>query len=453
MDRRACIALALVLCSVSALAQTVINTGPRVQGNVIDDRVLYAIGGGRAVSMTHAPGMQSYSVGVGWNANLICGNMNLQVTLRNQLNGVTDGFRSIMSNIIQNATAAVASLPALIIQRADPGLYNLLTNGILQARLDFDRSKLTCRNIASRLADTARGELGWDQVAEGLALRDSVASNDAVSAIDQAEGSHGNNGVPWVGGANAGGTGQAPIKIVADVTRAGFNLLNGRSVTDTSVIDTATCNDRLTCSLWSSPDAAAAWANRVLGETAHATCEDCTKTQSTAGVGLTPLIQEEYDRSLQALQGLVTGTQALTVENLQAAGSNAMPITRGVIEALRDEPDQDLLAKRLASEVALSAVLERALLLQRMLLAGANEPNVASNRLAGDAVSHDGDLLNREIQNLRTELEIRRTLSANSPMAIIDRHGGGSEASRGIYDGDTSRDRLDQIQKAGGGRH
>ena len=36
--------------------------------------------------------------------------------------------------VIQNATSAVASLPALIIQRADPGLYNLLTNGILQAR-------------------------------------------------------------------------------------------------------------------------------------------------------------------------------------------------------------------------------------------------------------------------------------------------------------------------------
>ena len=56
---------------------------------------------------------------------------------------------------------------------------------------------------------------------------------------------------------------------------------------------------------------------------------------------------------------------------------------------MSDEPDQDLLAKRLASEVALSALLERALLLQRMLLAGANEPNVASNRLAGDAVSRD----------------------------------------------------------------
>jgi hypothetical protein len=31
-----------------------------------------------------------------------------------------------MNQVIQSATSAVASLPALIIQRADPALYNLL---------------------------------------------------------------------------------------------------------------------------------------------------------------------------------------------------------------------------------------------------------------------------------------------------------------------------------------
>src|SRR5690606_22075181 len=108
------------------------------------------------------------------------------------------GFQSIMSNVIQNATAAVASLPALIIQRADPGLYNLLTNGILQARLDFDRSKMTCRAIANRMADTAGGQLGWDQLAEGMALKEAVADNDAVAAIEEAEANRGNGGVPWV---------------------------------------------------------------------------------------------------------------------------------------------------------------------------------------------------------------------------------------------------------------
>lgn len=428
-------------------AQTVIDpNGIRSSGSVIDDLVFYRIGGGRAVSTSSAPGMLSIGVGVGWNANLICGDMSLKTTLHNQLNGLTDGFQAIMSNIIQNATAAVASLPALIIQRADPGLYNLLTNGILQARLDFDRSKLTCREMANRMADWAVGP-AWDRVAEGMALKDAVASTDAVSAIEEAEASHGNNGVPWVGGGSAGGADQEPIRLVSDVTRAGYNLLNGRAVTETSPINADTCSNRLTCQSWPSPAAAIAWAVRVMGEHEVRTCADCTKTQTTAGVGLTPLIQEAYDAKLLTLLGLVTGNQPVTIDSLTAAGSNSVPITRGVIEALRDEPDQDLLAKRLASEASFSEVLEKALLLQRVLLAGRKEPNVAANQLAQDAVAHESDLLEREINNLKTELELRRELAANSPMAIIQRQGTRNDASRGIFQGDTDRNRLDRIQK------
>ncbi|MGI4892650.1 MAG: integrating conjugative element protein, partial [Janthinobacterium lividum] len=182
--------------------------GYQTSGSVIGDDVMYSIGGGNAVSMGRAAGMRSLGVGVGWNSNLICGDMSIQTTLKNQLNGITNGFQQIMSSVIQSATSAVASLPALIIQRADPGLYNLLTNGVLQARLDFDRSKLTCRAMAEKMAEMAGGQLGWSQMAEGLALRDAVSSTDAVSAIEQAETRRGNDGVPWVGGSNAGGSGQ-----------------------------------------------------------------------------------------------------------------------------------------------------------------------------------------------------------------------------------------------------
>ena len=234
---------------------------------------------------------------------------------------------------------------------------------------------------------------------------------------------------------------------VSDVTRAGYNLLNGRGVTETAPIDANACNNRLTCQSWPSPDAAVTWAVRVMGEHEVRTCADCTKTQTTAGVGLTPLIQEAYDAKVLALQGLVTGNQALSVDNLTAAGSNSVPITRGVIEALRDEPDQDLLAKRLASEAAFSDVLEKALLLQRVLLAGRKEPNVAQNELAQDAITHESGLLEQEISNLKTELELRRELAANSPMAIIQRQGGRNAASRGVFEGDTTPNRLDRIQK------
>jgi integrating conjugative element protein (TIGR03755 family) len=446
--RSVLLASMLTLASSVLWAQTRIDDyGVHHRGSVIGDEVLYSIGGGRAVSMGPVGQMRSIGVGIGWNSNLICGNMSITTTLQNQLNGISNGFQAIMSQVIQNATAAVASLPALIIQRADPGLYNLLTNGILQARLDFDRSKLTCRAIAERMADVAGGQLGWDQLAEGMALKHAVASTDAVSAIEQAEASRGNNGVPWVGGSNAGGTGQDPIRVVGDVTRAGYNLLNGRDATDSSPIDSTSCGNRLSCQTWPSPDAAVAWATRVLGEQEHRTCESCIKTQTTAGVGLTPLIQEEYETRLDALRELVTGTSPTTLDNLDVAGSGSLPITRGVIEALRDEPDQDILARRLASEVALSSVLEKALLLQRTLLAGRKEPNVSANQLAQQAVTYESSLLEQEINNLKTELELRRELAANSPMAIIQRHGTRSAGSRGIYQGDTERNRLDTIQR------
>ncbi|MBP3974378.1 integrating conjugative element protein [Pseudoxanthomonas spadix] len=446
--RAALLVVAITLAFGVAWAQTRIDpNGVNVGGSVIGDDVLYSIGGGRAVSMGGAGNMQSIGVGVGWNSNLICGDMSITTTLQNQLNGISNGFQTIMSNVIQNATSAVASLPALIIQRADPGLYNLLTNGILQARLDFDRSKMTCRAIANRMADMAGGQAGWDQLAEGMALRDAVSSTDAVSAIEQAESNKGNNGVPWVGGGNAGGSGQSSIKVVGDVTRAGYNLLNGRSVTDTSSIARSACGNRLTCQTWSSPGAAAAFANRVLGEREQRTCENCTKTQTTPGVGLTPVIQEEYETKLQVLQELVTGTRSTTPTNLDAAGSNSLPITRGVIEALRDEPDQDVLGKRLASEAALSSVLEKALLLQRTLLTGKKEPNVAANELAVRAVDQENSALEQEINNLKTELELRRTLAGNSAMAIIQRHSTRAAGSRGVFEGDTTRDRLREVQK------
>lgn len=422
------------------------DIGSQNNGSVISDELMYSIGGGNAVSMGRAAGMQSLGVGAGWNSNLVCGDMNISTTIQNQLNGLTNGFQNIMSNVIQSATSAVASLPALIIQRADPGLYNLLINGVLQARLDFDRSKLTCRAMSERMAEAAGGQLGWNQIAEGMALRETVASTDAVSAIEQAETRKGNDGVPWIGGSNSGGNKQPAIKVVGDVTRAGYNLVNGRKVTETSSINSDSCTS-LACQTWSTPQAAAEWATRVLGEQEQQTCESCTKTQTIPGVGLTPLIQEEYESRLESLQELINGSRTTSFKNLQAAGSSSLPITRGVIEALRDEPDQDILARRLASDVALASVLEKALLLQRTLLTGMKEPNVAANRLAVEAVSHESDTLSREILNLKTELELRRELASNSPMAIIQRHGTRAAGSRGVYEGDPVPDRLNQLQR------
>ncbi|KPC20781.1 Uncharacterized protein AC499_1547 [Pseudomonas amygdali pv. lachrymans] len=177
-------------------------------GSVIGDDVLYSVGGGNAVTMGTAGNMDSISIGGGWNSNLVCGNMSMNNTLQNQLNGATSGFQTIMGSMISNATSAVSSLPGLIIQRANPALYNLLTNGILQGRLDFDRSKGTCRAIADKMLDVAGGQMGWNKIAEGQAMSQAVknGNTDAVSAVAQVEKQGGNDGITWLGGNKAGGS-------------------------------------------------------------------------------------------------------------------------------------------------------------------------------------------------------------------------------------------------------
>ncbi|MFC6298163.1 integrating conjugative element protein [Pseudomonas sp. CCM 7893] len=441
------LAIGLTCCFGSTLVLSAAPINVSSSGNVIGDDVLYSIGGGNAVTMGSAGNMDSISVGGGWNNNLVCGNMSLNHTLENQLNGATSGFKNIMSSVVQNATGAVASLPALILQRANPALYNLITNGILQARLDFDRSKGTCRAIGDRMADIAGNQMGWGKLAEGQAMSQTLASNsDAVSAVEQVEKKGGNDGVTWVGGDRAGGSGQKPIRIVGDVTKAGYNLLNKRATGDTSSISKDTCSNGMVCNVWSSPQEATAFANRVLGEQQQQTCDNCPKTVTAAGVGLTPLIQETYDVKLKALKEMLTGNKSLSAENLEAASSSSLPITRGVVAALKDERDQDVLARRLASEVALSEVLEKALMLQRTLLAGSREPNVAANDLAVQAVDQQSSSLQQEIGNLKIELDMRQQLAKNSPMTIIERGKARTESSRGVLPGGPETDRLNQLQ-------
>ena len=414
------------------------------QGEVLDDRVMYTIGGGSAVgspSSLYRP--SGLGVGASWQANMMCGNMSLTNTLQNQLNGVTEGFQQIMGSIVQNATQAVMSLPALIIQRANPGLYELLSNGVMQGRIDFDRSKLTCQAMAEKMADKV-GQAGWGALAKNQEMQGNLeqTGGDAVAAVKNTETHNGNNGVSWVGGPKAGGNGQTPIRVTSDVVRAGYNLLHNRTVDDSASISSSDCLGGAICQTWASPQEESEWAVRVLGETEVATCDTCETLRATAGSGLTPLIQEAYSERLKALQGLLSGSLPPTSDNLTKASSPMLPVTRGVVEALRDDPDQDLLARRLASETALSSVLDKALLLLRTLLAGSHEPNIASAEPAQTALTKNIDALEREIRLLQTELQVRQMLTTNTASLVLDRHAGGADASRTIEQGDPELGRL-----------
>lgn len=385
-----------------------------VQGTMLSDRVFYQIGGGAAImppAIRKKP--HELGIGIGWKANLMCGNFDFKTTIKNQLNGVTEGFKDLYSNIIQSATGAVASLPAMIIQRANPQLYDILTNGMYQAKLDFDSLKTNCEEMSAKLADAVLDNQ-WIENAK-LENYKSIASSekDAKKAKKKSETENGDKGLTWVGGQKKGGAGQKPIELVKDVVEAGYNLGLQRSPLDKSAVNDKQC-DGLMCKEWKTPEEASTWVKEVLGDKTISTCESCdNKPKATAGTGLSPKIEKETIQTTTELEQ-VLNSDTLNAQDLANLSSSTVVVTRGLIEALRDDPDAVVLATRLAQEIAISKVLEKALSARRLILAGMREPNVAASALAQKEMESELVKLDRDIEQIKMELELQTLFNKTS---------------------------------------
>ncbi|MFU2075783.1 integrating conjugative element protein [Gallibacterium anatis] len=389
-------------------------------GSVLSDNVFYQIGGGSAV-MTPPSRKRPHelALGLGWKANLMCGNFDIQTTVKNQLNGITDGFKDLMGNVIQSATGAVASMPAMIIQRANPQLYDILTNGVLQGRLDFADAKTSCEELANKAADYM-ADAGWGMMAKQQNFQEIASTEqDAVRAKQKSDKEDGKRGINWVGGEKRGGEGQKLIDVIGDVVAAGHNILNGKPVLSSSAVSNSECSGAM-CQTFPKPSDIRDFTKRVIGDKGIKTCNTCGEQKATAGSGLSPVIEEEHIKVLKDLQD-VLNTPEPTAEQLQAVSSPMIPVTRGLIEALKEDPEAKVLAHRLASEVALSKVLNKALLARRAILAGMREPNVAVNDKAQTELEKALVMLDREIDQVRMEMELQRSLTNNTALMVINK--------------------------------
>ncbi|WP_275286854.1 hypothetical protein [Halomonas elongata] len=420
------------------------------------DRLYYDIGGaapfGASAGLGHGPRMSG--MGVRWNVDATCGNFDIGATVSNQLNGLTDGFQNMMGDVVQNATGAVASLPAMIIQRSNPALYDLLTNGVLQGRMDFDKSKLSCQRMSEALADaTIGGQMQQSAMAENW--QDIASSNpDAVAAQEEAEAEAGNAGRTWVGGQKRGGSGQAPMRVVEDTAKAGYNLLHGRTDTTSNASvsgggggwgSVATSNGDWVggggiaggsgsggsgsgsdckggmCTIWGSPEEAAEWTKKIVGDTELRSCDGCEKSESVAGTGLIRELEDEQQSIHQNLVEMLNGSKITQDKLNDVSAGNGLAVSRGVIEAMRTDPQGPLLAQRLASEMALARTLTKAMWARRALIAGTSDPGIENNPEGMTALDRKLEAFNRDIELLQSEMEIRKSLASSAATSALQR--------------------------------
>jgi integrating conjugative element protein (TIGR03755 family) len=413
-----------VICALASALAAALPTALLAQAVPSDDgHFYYSIGGGTPILPPASTATETVTIGasIEWGSNLTCGDFDPFVTVSNQLNGVTEGFQQMMSNVLEAATAAVASLPGLILQRANPGLYDLMQNGILQSKADLEFAKTSCEEISRELASKLPAD-DWTLVSTGQSWRQVAATGaDIIEAKREVDANAGNAGVPWTCGELRGGAGQPPIAVNADTVTAGYNVLLNRALCDAGEVVQPPADSRLVAQ-WTTPVEAAEFAVAVLGDTAIQTCQGCERVQGTPGKGLAFVHEETRAEIATALEQLVNASAAPTVEQLLAVSAPpGILITRPLIEAIRADEERALIAQRLAGEVALARTLERALLVRRMLQAGKREPNVASIGPAQAALATSLDDLTAEIDGLVYELNVREAITSNTAQKLLVR--------------------------------
>ncbi|MBC8947053.1 membrane protein, Tfp pilus assembly, pilus retraction ATPase PilT [Xenorhabdus indica] len=408
-----------------------IGYGKNISG-AVSDKLFYTIGGGTVLSQPpNRSTMQRVGIGMGWSNDLMCGNFDLKTTVNNQLNGITNGFKNLMGEVIQGATGAVASLPGLIIQRANPGLYEMLTNGVLQANVAFDKAQFNCQNLSKRMMDFSDNSR-WSQAAVMEESKTIVnqGSSDAVRTNNQLNSAKGEAGIPWVGGQKRGGKGQKAIQPTRDLAKAGFNMMNHLPVNSNQTISTSQCTGGA-CQRFKNSEEAAQTVVKILGDQSIRTCTDTSQCadgtaenqpgSSVAGTGFAPVIEKTAKDNQEQLVKLVNGNIAPTTENLSKLKTGSLVVTRGVIQSLRRDPDNGALVQRLAGELAMADTIELALTMRRMLMTGQSEPNAANLSQAVKESDRRIDILDREINALKNEMELRREISNNTVLTIIER--------------------------------
>ena len=392
-----------------------------------DDEFMYRLGGGEPISLGPSARASTLRLGVSaqWDSNLVCGDFDVAHSVAQQLNGISGAFQDVMGNVVQTAQGVVASLPALAIQRLNPGLYDLLQNGVLEAGQEFRVAKLRCDEIADDMGDRVAHE-GWAAVAKADYWRRQidVGGRDVLEVAEEADASGADGGVPWIGGTAAGGAGQEPIEAVGDVAAAGYNLLLGRAAADDSPVGPAACGDSDICAAWDDPGEMAAWMRRVVGEIEVRTCDGCRKVNSQAGLGLPSLYRREKSDLVNILQPLAQ-TDVVPGEAVLAGltGGGGFRVTRRVIEAIREEPRPVDVANRLAGELAVGRVMEQAAMARRAMLAGMREPHVAGNAAALEQAERAVAELDREIRQMEVELRVKAIVAGNSSVAVLQRAG------------------------------
>jgi len=423
--------LAIASLTVLFLPAAEVPAAPPNYAPARDSSWYYAIGGAKAISAAANAQSQAITLNASLDLSHIysCGNFDPVGGITNILNNLQGQVMKVYRGAINAVTSAISALPAYILQRASPGLYDLYQNAILRAEAVLSLASKSCEQME---AEIRNGQNPYEHFIQSAKFFDwkvqmgNGGTNSAPTDVNNAkitvDNNNGQNGIPWLGGVHAGGTLQKPVASITDTVQAGYNIELNRLVTDTGPAP-AGANASGLARIWKTPQDARDYAQNVVGDVLYTTSKNSPR-KALPGHGLLPQIERDKDPILKALRDTVSGAQKPDAAKLDELSAFGIEMTRPLVESVRALPtaqERETALQKLAEETATARNLERALMLRRLLQSGRMEPNIYASPVGPD-IDRALETVNLVIDNILYETHIRRAMMSQTAGVLLARH-------------------------------
>lgn len=370
-----------------------------------------------------------------------CGKFSMKNSVNKLLQDLRNAGDDYLNAMVANAQAAVSSLPAILLQRASPSLYDVMQNGLLRAQAQANAARLDCKAMEQTIIASGGGVGAvWNNFKQAAKLSDwkaeaTYSRDDVVRASVNVEQNAGKNGIAWVasnGSNRAGGVGMPPINMVGDVMRAGFkqvvrlgNPTPSSTGPSTEGADAPIAKFGLfdLYNRWFQTEQSAVdYINRVAGEVTTTT-QPGGETKTRAGQGLRAEVIKEADRIRPLLRAAVTSATPVTAAQRRDISKGGTDLSPLLIKSIRDMPldERTLITERLVNEIAMQNEIMRALLAIAIYQQGDQLPDVQANATAQEKNTEVVTMIRGYIDDLMYEDKIKRELVATTAASVLDR--------------------------------
>jgi integrating conjugative element protein (TIGR03755 family) len=383
---------------------------------------------------------------MGSNANLgfgkSCGSYNPALSVLNSMNDFKDKAQDLEKDVLTNATAAIITLPMYEIAKRNPTIYALINNKMISAKNKLEVSTKSCEVARQQIAKGENPYQDWGAIAINdqwkkklsLTAEGNADINQVKKDIDI---TGGDDGVAWANGntdndgvVRAGGKGQPPVHVIADTIKAGYNAMLNRDLQSEADAPKTGASAEL-ARVFPSPTNAMKWTTDVVGDQTITTCNDndCKRKQgSVVGHGLLTGItscNQDKDNCVETIRTqigkLVSGNLELTKENLEKVSAGGIMMSPEAIAAIRnmDSTQQSIIVNKLAQEVAIQRVIDKALMAKNILATGAQVPVIAANHPAQLVIGRAITNLDNDIRSLTFETQIRKQMMSDTISQVL----------------------------------